>query len=196
MYSQGPVSPMMIDDVSPDLTTRPYFERFIKDITNNRSLTHPLPSFIFTMNRQEGDTKSQFSIKPEITRRLWYLSFESTFAGSTAEREATLNDLLNRADDQLYCFCQVELAKFFANFSVEDEQQVEKDFLFPIKSVLKNALDQFGMFDQVAPYFQDNYDYSIFMGRNDWTMLVNQATIGTDITFVKQDGQLMAQVNK
>lgn len=47
MYSQGPVNPMMIDDVSPDLTTRPYFERFIKDITNNRSLTHPHP-FLFS----------------------------------------------------------------------------------------------------------------------------------------------------
>ena len=196
MYSQGPVNPMMIDDVSPDLTTRPYFERFIKDITNNRSLTHPLPSFIFTMNRQEGDVKSQFSIKPEITRRLWYLSFESTFAGKAAEREAKLNDLLNRADNQLYWFCQVELAKFFANVSVEDEQKVEKDFLFPIKSVLKKAMDQFEMFYQVEEYFHDNYDYSIFMGRNDWTMLVNQADIGTDITFVKQDGQLMAQINK
>lgn len=84
----------------------------------------------------------------------------------------------------------------FANVSTEDEQKVEKDFLFPIKSVLKKALDQFEMFDQVEEYFQDNYDYLIFMGRNDWTMLVNQADVGTDITFVKQEGQLMAQINK
>lgn len=86
MYS-GPVNPMMIDDISPDLTTRPYFDRFIKEITNNRNLTQPLPSFIFTMNRREGDSKSQFSLKPEIMRRLWYLSFESTFAGEESERE-------------------------------------------------------------------------------------------------------------
>lgn len=52
------------------------------------------------------------------------------------------------------------------------------------------------MFDQVEEYFQDNYDYSISMGRNDWTMLVHQADVGTDITFVKQEGQLMAQINK
>ncbi len=70
MYS-GPVNPMMIDDISPDLTTRPYFDRFIKEITNNRNLTQPLPSFIFTMNRREDDSKSQFSLKPEIMRRLW-----------------------------------------------------------------------------------------------------------------------------
>ena len=110
MYSDGPVNPMMIDDISPDLTTRPYFDRFIKEITNNRSLTQPLPSFIFTMNRREGDSKSQFSLKPEIMRRLWYLSFESTFAGDENEREAKLNDLLERANDQLYRYCQVELA--------------------------------------------------------------------------------------
>lgn len=196
MYSAGPVNPMMIDDISPDLTTRPYFDRFIKEITNNRSLTQPLPSFIFTMNRREGDSKSQFSLKPEIMRRLWYLSFESTFAGDEDEREAKLNDLLERANDQLYRYCQVELAKFFNDVSPETEQKIEKDYLYPIKYVLKQAMDQFGMFELVKDYFDDNYDYSLFVGRNDWTMLINQAEVGTDLTFIQQDGQLKAQINK
>ena len=196
MYSAGPVNPMMIDDISPDLTTRPYFDRFIKEITNNRSLTQPLPSFIFTMNRREGDSKSQFSLKPEIMRRLWYLSFESTFAGDEDEREAKLNDLLERANDQLYRYCQVELAKFFNDVSPETEQKIEKDYLYPIKYVLKQAMDQFGMFELVKDYFDDNYDYSLFVGRNDWTMLINQAEVGTDLTFIQQDGQLKVQINK
>lgn len=195
MYS-GPVNPMMIDDISPDLTTRPYFDRFIKEITNNRNLTQPLPSFIFTMNRREGDSKSQFSLKPEIIRRLWYLSFESTFAGEESEREKKLNDLLGRANDRLYRYCQVELAKFFDDVSPATEEQIEKDFLYPIKHVLKQAMEQFEMFDQVKDYFKENYDYSLFVGRNDWTMLINQAEIGTDIMFVKQDGRLKAQINK
>ena len=195
MYS-GPVNPMMIDDISPDLTTRPYFDRFIKEVTNNRSLTQPLPTFIFTMNRREGDSKSQFSLKPEIMRRLWYLSFESTFAGDAEEREAKLNNLLSRANDQLYRYCQVELARFFADVSPATEQAIERDFLYPIKFVLKQAMEQFGMFDQVEGYFKDNYDYSLFVGRNDWTMLINQAEVGTDIMFVKQDGRLKAQINK
>ena len=196
MYSAGPVNPMMIDDISPDLTTRPYFDRFIKEITNNRSLTQPLPSFIFTMNRREGDSKSQFSLKPEIMRRLWYLSFESTFAGDENEREAKLNDLLERANDQLYRYCQVELAKFFNDVSPETEQKIERDYLYPIKYVLKQAMDQFGMFELVKDYFDDNYDYSLFVGRNDWTMLINQAEVGADLTFIQQDGQLKAQINK
>lgn len=196
MYSAGPVNPMMIDDISPDLTTRPYFDRFIKEITNNRSLTQPLPSFIFTMNRREGDSKSQFSLKPEIMRRLWYLSFESTFAGDEDEREAKLNDLLERANDQLYRYCQVELAKFFNDVSPETEQKIEKDYLYPIKYVLKQAMDQFEMFELVKDYFDDNYDYSLFVGRNDWTMLINQAEVGADLTFIQQDGQLKAQINK
>ena len=196
MYSAGPVNPMMIDDISPDLTTRPYFDRFIKEITNNRSLTQPLPSFIFTMNRREGDSKSQFSLKPEIMRRLWYLSFESTFAGDEDEREAKLNDLLERANDQLYRYCQVELAKFFNDVSPETEQKIERDYLYPIKYVLKQAMDQFGMFELVKDYFDDNYDYSFFVGRNDWTMLINQAEVGADLTFIQQDGQLKAQINK
>lgn len=196
MYSDGPVSPMMIDDVSPNLTTRNYFDKFIKDISNGRILTRPLPSFIFTMNRQEGDSQSQFSIKPEMMRRLWYLSFESTFSGNDDEREAVLNDLLRRANDRLYRYCQVELAKFFADVSDEAEMKIEKDFLYPIKYVLKQALDHFEMYDQVANYFADNYDYSLFVGRNDWTMLVNQAEVGSDISFIKQDGRLCAQINK
>lgn len=196
MYGAGPVNPMMIDDISPDLTTRPYFDRFIKEITNNRSLTQPLPSFIFTMNRREGDSKSQFSLKPEIMRRLWYLSFESTFAGDENEREAKLNDLLERANDQLYRYCQVELAKFFNDVSPETEQKIERDYLYPIKYVLKQAMDQFGMFELVKDYFDDNYDYSLFVGRNDWTMLINQAEVGADLTFIQQDGQLKAQINK
>lgn len=196
MYSEGPVSPMMIDDVSPNLTTRNYFDKFIKDVSNGRNLTRPLPSFIFTMNRQEGDSQSQFSIKPEMMRRLWYLSFESTFSGEDDEREAVLNDLLSRANDQLFRYCQVELAKFFGAVSAEDEGRIEKDFLYPIKHVLKQALDQFDMYDQVADYFADNYDYSLFVGRNDWTMLVNQAQVGTDIAFIKQEGRLCAQINK
>lgn len=195
MYS-GPVNPMMIDDISPDLTTRPYFDRFIKEITNNRNLTQPLPSFIFTMNRREGDSKSQFSLKPEIMRRLWYLSFESTFAGEESEREKKLNDLLGRANDRLYRYCQVKLAKFFDDVSPATEEQIEKNFLYPIKHVLKQAMEQFEMFDQVKDYFKENYDYSLFVGRNDWTMLINQAEIGTDIMFVKQDGRLKAQINK
>lgn len=65
------------------------------------------------MSRQEGDIKSQFSLKPEITRRLWYLNFKSTFAGKMAELEAKLNYLLNRADDHPYWFYQVELTQFF-----------------------------------------------------------------------------------
>lgn len=196
MYNNGSVNPMMIDDVSPNLTTRNYFDKFIKDITNNKRLTGPTPSFIFTMNRQEGDSTSQFSLKPEMMRRLWYLSFESTFSGDDQEREDKLNSLLHRANDQLYRYCQVELAKFFSDVSKETEQKIEQDFLYPIKFVIKQAMDQFEMYDSVKGYFADNYDYSLFVGRNDWTMLINQAQVGSDLTFIKQDGRLKAQVNK
>lgn len=196
IYSNGPVSPMMIDDVSPDLTTRTYFERFIKEITNNRNLTHPLPSFIFTMNRRESSIKSQFSLKPEMMRRLWYLSFESTFSGKSERREKALAGLFNRANDDLFKYCQVELAKFFADVSAEDAKKIEKDFLYPIKSVLKKALKQFSIYDQIQSYFAENYDYSLFVGRNDWTMLINQAEMGKDIIFTKQNDRIKAQINK
>ena len=196
VYTNGPVSPLMIDDVSPELTTRTYFERFIKEVTNNRNLTHPSPAFIFTMNRQESSIKSQFSLKPEIMRRLWYLSFESTFSGESDQRNAALTSLFSRANDDLFKYCQVELAKFFTNVSVEDAQKIERDFLYPIKHVLKTALDKFDMYNQVSKYFEENYDYSLFVGRNDWGMLINQAKIGSDILFIKQDDRLKAQINK
>ncbi len=196
MYSNGPVSPLMIDDVSPDLTTRPYFERFIKEITNNRNLTHPLPSFIFTMNRRESSARSQFSLKPEIMRRLWYLSFESTFSGESEDRKEALNSLFSRANDDLFKYCQVKLAEFFTDVTPEKAELTEQDYLYPIKAILKESLDKYGMYDRVADYFKANYDYSLFVGRNDWTMLINQAKIGSDILFTKQDNRLKAQINK
>ena len=52
------------------------------------------------------------------------------------------------------------------------------------------------MYNQVSKYFEENYDYSLFVGRNDWGMLINQAKIGSDILFIKQDDRLKAQINK
>ncbi|MDH5099731.1 phospholipase D family protein [Lactobacillus kefiranofaciens] len=196
VYSNGPVSPLMIDDVSPDLTTRTYFERFIKEVTNNRNLTHPLPTFIFTMNRRESSIKSQFSLKTEMMRRLWYLSFESTFSGNNEKREEALNSLFNRANDDLFKYCQVKLAEFFANVSSADAKEIEKDYLYPIKSIIKIALKKFEIYDQIDKYFSENYDYSLFVGRNDWAMLINQAETGKDIIFTQQNDRLKAQVNK
>lgn len=129
-------------------------------------------------------------------RRLWYLSFESTFSGKSERREKALAGLFNRANDDLFKYCQVELAKFFADVSAEDAKKIEKDFLYPIKSVLKKALKQFSIYDQIQSYFAENYDYSLFVGRNDWTMLINQAEMGKDIIFTKQNDRIKAQINK
>lgn len=54
LQTSGPVSPLMIDDVRPDLTTRQYFEDMIK--RNSNSITGPIPTAIFTMNK-EDDSK-------------------------------------------------------------------------------------------------------------------------------------------
>lgn len=76
LQTAGPVSPLMIDDVRPDLTTRQYFEDMIK--RNSNSITGPMPTAIFTMNK-EDDSKGVVSNRHEIARRIWFLSFESSF---------------------------------------------------------------------------------------------------------------------
>ena len=63
LQTSGPVSPLMIDDVRPDLTTRQYFEDMIK--RNSNSITGPMPTAIFTMNK-EDDSKGVVSNRHEL----------------------------------------------------------------------------------------------------------------------------------
>lgn len=194
MYNGQLVSPMIIDDVDANLTTRTYFDSFIKDVTNNQNLTKPTPTFVFTMNRE--DDKQLFSLETHVMRRIYYLGFESTFKYSKEKNDAELDSLLNRANDRLFKFCQIKLAEFFADIDDDTVKQVENDYLYPIKEILKKYLEKFDMYDQVADYFKENYDYSIFVGRNDWRMLINQMKLGEDLVFTGGKDNLHAQINK
>ena len=194
LQTSGPVSPLMIDDVRPDLTTRQYFEDMIK--RNSNSITGPMPTAIFTMNK-EDDSKGVVSNRHEIARRIWFLSFESSFKGNSKEGDLKVDELLNRADSDLYYLCQQLLEEYFKDISEEDAIKIQADFLYPIKKILKDLLVKYDLFQEIKKFFEkDNYDYTLYRGKSDWHMLIEQVREPDDFSFVESNGKLQAQFNK
>ena len=194
LQTAGPVSPLMIDDVRPDLTTRQYFEDMIKRDSN--SITGPMPTAIFTMNK-EDDSKGVVSNRHEIARRIWFLSFESSFKGNSKEGDLKVDELLNRADSDLYYLCQQLLEEYFKDISEEDAIKIQADFLYPIKKILKDLLVKYDLFQEIEKFFEkDNYDYALYRGKSDWHMLIEQVKEPDDFSFIESNGKLQAQFNK
>ncbi|WP_225357963.1 phospholipase D-like domain-containing protein [Ligilactobacillus salivarius] len=194
LQTSGPVSPLMIDDVRPDLTTRQYFEDMIK--RNSNSITGPIPTAIFTMNK-EDDSKGVVSNRHEIARRIWFLSFESSFKGNSKEGDLKVDELLNRADSDLYYLCQQLLEEYFKDISEEDAIKIQADFLYPIKKILKDLLVKYDLFQEIEKFFEkDNYDYALYRGKSDWHMLIEQVKEPDDFSFIESNGKLQAQFNK
>ncbi|WP_241698776.1 hypothetical protein [Ligilactobacillus salivarius] len=183
LQTSGPVSPLMIDDVRPDLTTRQYFEDMIK--RNSNSITGPMPTAIFTMNK-EDDSKGVVSNRHEIARRIWFLSFESSFKGNSKEGDLKVDELLNRADSDLYYLCQQLLEEYFKDISEEDAIKIQADFLYPIKKILKDLLVKYDLFQEIEKFFEkDNYDYALYRGKSDWHMLIEQVKEPDDFSFIE-----------
>lgn len=193
-HTKGPVSPLMIDDVRPDLTTKDYFASVLKGVTNK--YYGPMPTVILTMNRE--DNNGQLTQRNEISRRDLMLSFESNFRGTEEDQLKRIDKLERQADDYLYQYCLVKMQQFFRDVDEETGRQILNDYFYPIRKILKDALKEFGLYDQVAKFFDlGTYNYEDFRSFNDWKMLVSQAKIGTDISFSHNgQGQLIAQVNK
>ncbi|WP_367341830.1 phospholipase D family protein [Limosilactobacillus sp.] len=193
-HTKGPVSPLMIDDVRPDLTTKDYFASVLKGVTNK--YFGPMPTVILTMNRE--DNNGQLTQRNEISRRDLMLSFESNFKGTEEDQLKRIDKLEKQADDYLFQYCLVHLHQFFADIDEDTGRKILNDYFYPIRKILKEALSEFGLYDQVKKFFDlGTYNYEDFRAFNDWKMLVSQAKIGTDISFSHDgQGQLIAQINK
>lgn len=155
-----------------------------------------MPTAIFTMNK-EDDSKGVVSNRHEIARRIWFLSFESSFKGNSKEGDLKVDELLNRADSDLYYLCQQLLEEYFKDISEEDAIKIQADFLYPIKKILKDLLVKYDLFQEIKKFFEkDNYDYTLYRGKSDWHMLIEQVREPDDFSFVESNGKLQAQFNK
>lgn len=177
----GPISPIIIDDADTAYFTKTYFASSVKDISNDSDNMDPVPAVIYTTNLTDANSNARISNKPELLRRLYYLGFESPFK---ANQDKYANDLLERANDKLFKYVQVQLNDFFSDISVETEAKIEKDYLYPVKTILKKILTEYGLFDQVEKYFDANYNYILTSGKRDWQTLVESATYQKLINFV------------
>lgn len=177
----GPISPIIIDDADTAYFTKTYFASSVKDIANDSDNMDPAPAVIYTTNLTDDESNARISNKPELLRRLYYLGFESPFK---AGQDKYANDLLSRANDKLFKFVQLRLNDFFSDVSVELEQKIEDDYLYPVKTILKEILTEYDLFDQVEKYFNANYNYIMASGKRDWKTLVESATYQKLINFI------------
>lgn len=187
LKSQGPISTLIIDDAPTEYFTKPYFIRDLKGIANkgtNDKYIGPAPTVVYSTNLHDKDNAYGLSTEGAILRRCYYLGFDSKFKKGY---DGAINDLLKAANNQLYLLVQVRLKEFLIDQKItnELEKKIEDDYLYPVKVVLKQILNEYGLFnDQLAHYFAHNYDFVKDRGRINWYSLVASQTYQKLITFV------------
>lgn len=181
MRTNGPVSPILLDDIRTDYFTKPYFIAMIKSLANRRTENAVMPVMIYTTNLNDEKSNVYVSNAAEVTRRLLYLGFESPFK---ADQDPYINAILANANNHLFNYVQLKLARFFKNISDETAHQIEQDYLYPIKTVLATIFKEYGLYSNIQSYFETSYDYNVTRGKADWRNLVESATYRKLINFV------------
>lgn len=183
LRTAGPISPLLVDDTATEYFTKDYFISAIKDIANDKNMSHPAPAVIYSTNLDQTEKDVRITNKPEVMRRMYYLGFESPFK---ANQDKYINNLLERAEGnhQLFDYVQFELNKFFSNVDEGTERKIEKDYLYPVKTILIEVFKKFDLYNEIAPYFKANYDFIMSSGKRDWETLVESATYRKYINFV------------
>lgn len=182
MRTNGPVSPILLDDLKTDYFTKPYFISMIKSLANRKTKDAVMPVAIYTTNLSDDKSHIYVSNAVEVTRRLLYLGFESPFKTG---QDKYINNILSRANNHLFKYVQTQLADFFNNVNEDKAKAIEKDYLYPIKTVLKAILQDYDLFDSMKQFFERSYDYNTIRGKADWQNLVESATYQDLINFVK-----------
>lgn len=181
MRTNGPVSPILLDDIRTDYFTRPYFIAMIKSLANRRTENAVMPVMIYTTNLNDEKSDTYISNAAEVTRRLLYLGFESPFK---ADQDHYINAILAKANNHLFNYVQLKLIDFFKNISDETAHRIERDYLYPIKAVLTVIFKEYNLYSDIQSYFEATYDYNITRGKADWRNLVESATYRKLINFV------------
>lgn len=186
LQAQGPISTLVIDDAPTEYFTKDYFLRDLKGIgnKNNDPYLGPAPSVVYSTNLHDKDNNYGLSMDESVTRRCYYFGFDSKFKHGYKN---AINDLLQQANNKLYLLVQQRLQELLVEqpMSSEIEHKIEQDYLYPVKKVLKEILEEYDLFDdQLAKYFAKNYDFVKDHGKTNWYSLVASQTYQKLITFM------------
>ena len=154
LKSQRFISPMVIDELYENFLHLKVATNAIKQWSNTLEDIHNVN--IFAMNHNASN--KGINNLEEITKRVYYLSFES---GWLPEDEQTIDYriLVNNVNDHLYKTVVYRLNQRLNNLSGEDESKLIKDYLSLTKEILSDLLAQYGLNHRLAPLLAKRYDY-------------------------------------
>lgn len=189
LKAQGPVSTILVDDIEPSYFSQKYFAQSVRDIGDDAKYLGPRPTVAYSANLTDQQTGKMINTDLAVQRRMYYLAFDSPFKTGY---QPVIDQLLSDANNHLYLLVQDKLREFLTvdDMPVEKELKIENDFLYPVKTVLREILEQYDLFDDLlAKFFAENYNFIVDRGRVNWDGLVSSKTYQKQITF-SNDGKL------
>ena len=167
LKSQRFISPMVIDELYENFLHSKVATNAIKQWSNTLEDIHNVN--IFAMNHNASN--KGINNLEEITKRVYYLSFES---GWLPEDEQTIDYriLVNNVNDHLYKTVIYRLNQRLNHLSGEDESKLIKDYLSLTKEILSDLLAQYGLNHRLAPLLAKRYDYKQDQNKTIWRMLL------------------------
>lgn len=189
LKAQGPVSTILVDDIEPSYFSSTYFAQSVRDIGDDAKYLGPRPTVAYSANLTDQQTGKTINTDLAVQRRMYYFAFDSPFKTGY---QPVIDQLLADANNHLYLLVQDKLREFLTvdDMPVEKELKIENDFLYPVKTVLREILEQYDLFDDLlAKFFAENYNFIVDRGRVNWDGLVSSKTYQKQITF-SNDGEL------
>ena len=158
---------MVIDELYENFLHSKVATNAIKQWSNTLEDIHNVN--IFAMNHNASN--KGINNLEEITKRVYYLSFES---GWLPEDEQTIDYriLVNNVNNHLYKTVVYRLNQRLNNLSGEDESKLIKDYLSLTKEILSDLLAQYGLNHRLAPLLAKRYDYKQDQNKTIWRMLL------------------------
>lgn len=161
------ISPMIIDELNDNFLHGKVSTNAIKQWSNKIEGIHNVN--IFAMNHNAGSRG--INNLEEITKRVYYLSFEAGWLEDEKQRY-DYEVLVNNTNDHIYRYVTYELNRRLNNRSGNEESELIDDYLSQTRKIIKELLVHFGLANELTGIIDRNYNYKADRNRITWKMLI------------------------
>lgn len=161
------VSPMIIDELNENFLHSKVSTHAIKQWSNTIKGIHNVN--IFAMNHNAANRS--INNLEEITKRVYYLSFEAGWLKPDQQRYE-YQVLVNNTNDHIYRYVTSQLNHRLNNLSGMEESELVDDYLSQTRAIVKDLLRHFGLEGELSDIIDQNYNYKDDCNRITWKMLI------------------------
>lgn len=197
MQTDGPVTPMLIDDPIPTFITSSKGEQALKKYTNTCS-GNPHPVLLVALNSQ--DKNVSFSVNAQTNRRAYLISQENQFKDRNKEQLKFTNYIQKDLTPDLFQYLTQQIDAYLQQVeeenNIDEFNKIDKDFLYPVKKIFKELLISQDLLDPYMEQYLDaeNYNFKDDAGCRNWHALLSDKGVIEKITFSKEDDRPLAFV--